>query len=258
MARQTGAVSALDGFEARNEPFSDDPDAERERQLVDLALGYQLFSAMRWGDLGDGHITFRDPEREDHMWLLRYGVSFDRATADDMVLMGPSGTATDRDGVEVRINRSAYHIHHPVHAARPDVGSVAHVHTQWGTPLAAERRMIEPITQESTIFFDEVALFDDEEVQIVNTDGGKRIAAALGERRVAILANHGVLTTGVSVADAVGHFVLMERVAEVHMKAREAKPISAGAARAAQANLSAGDLGWDVFRWSTKRHLGVG
>ena len=60
--------------------------ASRKR---DVALGYRILAAQRWGDLGDGHISARDPERTDCFWLLRYGVSYHAATADDLVLVGP-------------------------------------------------------------------------------------------------------------------------------------------------------------------------
>ncbi len=238
-----------------NEPALDEPGAERDRRLTDLATAYRLFGALRWGELGDGHITCRDTEKPDHMWLLRYGVSFDQARPGDMVLVGPDGTALDLSGQPAEINITAYYIHHPIHQARPDVESIAHVHTPWGTPFAAERRNIEPISQESTAFFENHALFDDEEVQILSTDGGKRIAVALGHNRAVILANHGLLTVGTSPPDAVGWFVMMERVAEVHMKAGRAVPISAEAARVARDNLTGAELGRSLFGWATRRHL---
>ena len=237
------------------EPVLEDPAEERVRLLEDLAAAYRLFGALRWGELGDGHITCRDTEKPDHVWLLRYRVVFEQARPEDLVLVGPDGSAVDQDGRPARINDTAYHIHHPIHETRPDVVAAAHVHTQWGTPFAAERRMIEPITQESALFFEDHALFDDEEVQILSCDGGKRIAVALGENRAVILANHGLLTVGSSPADAVGWFVLMERVAEVQMKARDALPISAEAARAARDDIVGDGYGWDLFNWATRRHL---
>jgi ribulose-5-phosphate 4-epimerase/fuculose-1-phosphate aldolase len=132
---------------------------------------------------------------------------------------------------------AAYYIHHPILMARPDAVSACHVHTGWGTPFSAEVRPIEPITQEACGFFEDHAIFDDEEVQIQSTEGGKRIAVALGENRAVILRNHGLLTVGARVDAAVGRFVVMERVAEAHMKARNAKPISAAAARYAKEDL---------------------
>ncbi len=172
-----------------------------------------------------------------------------------MVLVAPDGSALDQDGHPAQINETAYHIHHPIHAARPDVGAAAHVHTPWGTPFAAERRLIQPISQEAAMFFEDHVLFEDEEVQILSCDGGRRIAAALSDCRAAILANHGLLTVGSSPADAVGWFVLMERVAEVQMKAPHGVAISAEAARTARDDIVVEGYGWDLFNWAKRRHL---
>ena len=130
------------------------------------------------------------------------------------------------------------------------------MHTRWGTPFSAEVRKFEPITQESCVFFEDHALFDDEEVQVQSVDAGKRIADALGHNRAIILRNHGLLTVGDSVAEAVGSFVQMERVAEAHMKAREAVPISAEAARFAKADLVRYGAGRVSFAAMVARHIG--
>jgi ribulose-5-phosphate 4-epimerase/fuculose-1-phosphate aldolase len=225
----------------------------RARRKRDVALGYRILAAQKWGDTGDGHISARDPERTDSFWLLRYGVSYHQAKVSDLVLVGPDGELVEGEGP---INVAAYYIHHPLHVARPDVISATHVHTGWGTPFSAERRPILPITQESCIFFEDHAIFDDEEVQIQSVDGGKRIAVALGRQRAVILCNHGLLTVGESVAEAVGSFVLMERVAEAQMKARDAKPISDEAARFAQRDLVRFGVGRVAFRNLVARHVG--
>ena len=210
------------------------PEEERARRKRDVALGYRILAAQRWGDMGDGHISARDPIRTDCFWFLRYGLSYHRATVDDLVLIDPEGKLVEGKGP---INDAAYYIHTPLLAARPDVVSACHVHTGWGTPFSAELRPIEPITQESCVFFEDHAIFDDEEVQVQSVEAGARIAAALGQNRAVILRNHGLLTVGEKVSDAVGCFVMLERVAEAHMKARDAIPISAEAARFAKQDL---------------------
>jgi len=97
--------------------------AERKRQV---ALGYRILAAQRWGDLGDGHISARDPERADCFWMLRFGVSYHAARVEDLVLVGPAGELVDDEGV---INVAAYYIHHPILMARPEAVSATHVHT---------------------------------------------------------------------------------------------------------------------------------
>ena len=194
-----------------------------------LVTAYRLFGAFGWGTLGDGHITARDPERADAMWLIRYGVPFHRTTTADLVLVGPDGRV---DGGHP-INMTAYYIHAPVHEARPEVVAVAHTHTPYATPWAANVEHFRMICQEATAFFEDHAVFDGEEVQVSDYDTGKRIAVALGETKAVLLRNHGPLTVGGSVEEAMGWFLLLERVAEVHVKAHRARPIGDEAARIA-------------------------
>ena len=75
------------------EPFDAQrtPEAERAHRQRMCALGYRIFAAMRWGQLGDGHISARDPILTDHFWLLDWGVPFHQATVDQLVLVGPDG-----------------------------------------------------------------------------------------------------------------------------------------------------------------------
>jgi ribulose-5-phosphate 4-epimerase/fuculose-1-phosphate aldolase len=229
------------------------PEEVRQIRKRQVALGYRLLAAQRWGDTGDGHISARDPERTDCFWMLRLGVSYHAATVRDLVLVGPDGKLVEGEGF---INVAGYYIHHPILAARPDAVSATHVHTGWGTPFSAEVRPIEPITQEACIFFEDHAIFDDEEVQIQSTEGGERIAKALGNNRAVVLRNHGLLTVGSRVDESVGTFVLMERVAEAHMKARHAKPISRDAALYAKADLVRYGAGRFNFSALVARHVG--
>lgn len=229
------------------------PEAVRAKRKRDVALGYRLLAANKWGDAGDGHISARDPERMDCFWTLRYGVSYHRARVDDLVLVGPDGELVEGEGP---LNMAAYYIHYPILRSRDDAVSATHVHTGWGTPFSAEVRPIEPITQEACVFFEDHAIFDDEEVQVQSVEAGQRIADALGANRAIILRNHGLLTVGDRVAEAVGSFIQMERVAEAHMKAREAQPISAAAARFAKEDLVRLGAGRSAFWSMVDRHIG--
>ena len=236
------------GVEPEGTPRSiTDERAHRQRMC---ALGYRAFGAMRWGMLGDGHISARDPELTDHFWLLDWAVPFAAATVDELVLVGPGGEVTDATGNPTgAVNTAGYDIHAPLLAARPDVVSAAHTHTQFGTPWSANVRPFRALSQESCAFVFDQAMFDDEEVEVLSYDGGKRIAASLGDKKFCILRNHGSLTVGRTVEEAVGWFVMSERVAEVHVKAPGGVPISDEAARVAASTLAIPSTGWRIFQW---------
>jgi ribulose-5-phosphate 4-epimerase/fuculose-1-phosphate aldolase len=235
------------------EPDIADPAELRAHRKRRLALAYRVIGAMGWGSLGDGHISARDPERPDCFWLGRYGVPFRVMTTDDLVLVRPDGTIEGGG----HINVAAFHIHAPVHEARPDAVSAVHFHTPYGTPFSATVTKLTPISQEACAFFGDHEIFDDEEVSIASLDGGKRIAAALDEARGVILRNHGLLTVGTTVDSAVGFFMLMERCAEVQVKARDAVPISAEMAGRVHDEFDE-VAGWQAFQWAQRTYLPAG
>ena len=204
---------------------------EVQQQIV---LGYRLFAAMGWGEMGDGHISGRDPVQSDTFWILNSSTPFRKADVNDLVLVDGRGKVLEGNGDP---SLPAYFIHYPILNTRQDITSVAHTHTSWGTPFSAEVRGFEAITQESCVFMDDHAIFDDETVQIQDLESGYRIAKALQSNRGLILRNHGLLTVGRSVAESITWFVMMEKVAEAHMKASDAIPISHNAALYAKADL---------------------
>ena len=215
---------------------------ERAHRKAQVGMGYRLFAAYGWGDDGAGHITARDPELTDHMWLLAGGVAFRHATPEALVLVGPDGAIAEgvggmgyeggRSRDHAGYNVTAHNIHRPIHMARPDVVCAVHTHTAYGTPLAALVEPLKMVSQESCAFYDDQAIYEGEDVDVRDVDGGARIAAALGPNRLVFLANHGMLTVGASVAAALGFFFLAERAAEVQMKAPAARVISDAAAAA--------------------------
>ena len=157
------------------------------------------------------------------------GISYHTARVSDLVLVGPDGSLVGGRHYQYRgilYSPSDF-------GSTTGFGQRVHVHTGWGSPFSAEARMIEPISQESCIFF-KIRAWNDEEVQVQSLPAGRRIAEALAQNSAIILRNHGLLTAGDSVAEAVGRFVYMERVAELHMKVHDPKPISAEAARFAR------------------------
>ena len=230
------------------QPVVSDLEELRQLRKWEAAIGYRIFAAMRWGQMGDGHISARDPELIDHFWVLGYGIRFADATMDNLILVGPDGQGV-AGPTENGVNFAAHHIHWPILDARSDLVSAAHVHTPFGTPWAANVEPFRPVSQEScAIVFDQSIYYGDD-LEVTSTDGGAAIARAMGDTRVCILANHGLLAGGSSPGDAVGMFVIAERVAEVHVKAPDARPISEEAAKAVDRSLKSGDVGWRVFQW---------
>ena len=112
-------------------------------------------------------------------------------------------------------------------------------------------------SQEACAFHGDQAVFDGEELDVVDVTVGARLAASLGPHRLLVMANHGLLTVGATVGQAVGFFVLAERAAEVEIKAGAgARVVSDAAAASVRQSVGPAASGDDVFAWLCRSRLG--
>jgi ribulose-5-phosphate 4-epimerase/fuculose-1-phosphate aldolase len=192
---------------------------ERLHRKQRLAAGFRLFSKFGFEEGLAGHITARDPEHTDRFWVNPFGMPFAHVRASDLVLVDYEGKVVDGEGM---VNRAAFAIHSELHQARPDVIAAAHSHSVYGKAWSSLGRLLDPLTQDACVFYEDHALFDDFTGVVFDTAEGKRIAVALGEAKAVILRNHGLLTAGHSVDEAVWWYVTMERTCQAQLAAEAA------------------------------------
>ena len=197
---------------------------ERLHRKQRLAAAFRMFSKCGFDEGVAGHITARDPEHTDCFWVNPFGMHFGQIKVSDLLLVNHEGEVVEG---KWEVNRAAFAIHSQVHAARPDVVAAAHSHSIYGKSFSSLGKKLDPLTQDACAFYGDHELFDDYTGVVLDTEEGKRIAVALGEAKAVILRNHGLLTVGHSVDEAVWWFVTMERTCQAQLLAEAAgKPIS--------------------------------
>lgn len=190
------------------------PAEERVHAKQRLAAGFRLFARFGFDEGVAGHITFRDPERADHFWVNPFGMHFSQIRASDLILVNHDGEVVEGDWT---VNTAAFAIHSQVHAARPDLNAAAHSHSMHGKAFSSLGRLLRPITQDSCAFYGDHGLFDDYTGVVLDIEEGKRIAHALGDNKAVILRNHGLLTGGATVDEAVWWFITMDRSCQAQL-----------------------------------------
>ncbi len=191
---------------------------EEWQTRVDLAAAYRLVAHFRWDDLVFTHITAKIPGTE-HFLINPYGLMFDEITASSLVKIDIAGKVLQ--DTPFPINPAGFVIHSAVHSARHDAQCVMHTHTLNGVAVAAQKRGVLPISQHSIFVLSKLAYHDYEGVALRDAEK-PRLVASLGQRRFLMLRNHGLLTVGHSVDEALYWFVTMERSCEAELKARAA------------------------------------
>jgi ribulose-5-phosphate 4-epimerase/fuculose-1-phosphate aldolase len=222
-------------------PSFDDVEAHRLHLKQRLAASFRLFGRFGFDEGVAGHITARDPEHTDRFWVNPFGMNFRQIRVSDLLCVDHTGEVVIGDWP---VNRAAFAIHSQVHQARPDVVAAAHSHSVHGKAFSSLGRLLDPLTQDSCSFYDDHSLFDDYTGVVLDTVEGARIADALGDNKLVILRNHGLLTVGESVDAAAWWFITAERTCQAQllaMAAGEPVPIDE-----ANASVTADQVGGEI------------
>ncbi|KAG7405293.1 Meiotically up-regulated gene 14 protein [Fusarium oxysporum f. sp. rapae] len=181
---------------------------EREYLKGRLAAAFRIFARFNLNEGAAGHITVRDPVESDTFWVNPFGVDFHLITKSSLLRVSHQGEILDHGTVGF-LNKPAFIIHGAIHAARPDVICAAHTHSVYGRAICALGKPLDMLTLEACMFYKVgVVLEGDEDAEI---------AKSLGDKKAAILKNHGLLTTGATIEETVHWFYTLEKVCQVQL-----------------------------------------
>lgn len=183
---------------------------------VELAACYRVFDRLGWIELVFNHITVRVPGERPAFLINPFGLNYEEVTASNLIKVGHDGVPLE--DTPHHVNRAGFVIHSAVHAARPDAHCVMHTHTTAGMAVACKRDGLGHDDFYGAELFGDVAYHAFEGIT-VHDDEGPRLVASLGDKRVMILRNHGMLVTGSNVFNAFRWMWTLQRACEVQLAA---------------------------------------
>jgi len=174
---------------------------EEWQMRVDLAACYRLAARYGWVDLTGTHISARvaAPPGQHHFLINPHGLLFQQVTASNLVKI-------DQDGRKIQespypVNPAGFVIHSAIHMRNEEAICVFHSHTVAGMGVSMQEEGLVMASQHSAFFFDNLGYHDIEHME-AGVEGRDILANDLGTRRALIMRNHGLLTTGRTVAEA--------------------------------------------------------
>jgi len=201
--------------------------SEQEWALrCELAACYRLVAAYGWSDLVFTHISARLPESvsgsEPQFLINPYGMMFDEITASSLVKVDMACNKLLDSPFPV--NPAGFTIHSAIHAVRHDAQCVLHTHSRAGVAVSALESGVLPISQQSTFVLASLGYHDYEGVAL-RADEIPRLQADLGNHTYLVLRNHGLLTTGRSVAEAFLNMYFFECTCQIQISAQACGPV---------------------------------
>jgi L-fuculose-phosphate aldolase len=184
---------------------------ELRRQLIETACRMAPANLNR-GSAGNLSVRTRENGLGGYL-ITPSGMDYEVLVPEDIVFMRLDGTPDGR-----RKPSSEWRFHHDIYAARPDAGAILHAHSPFATSLACLRRDIPP-------FHYMIARFGGDTIRCADyaTFGSQALSdnalTALRDRCACLLANHGLLVFGKTLAQLFALAVEFEALCEQYWRA---------------------------------------
>lgn len=203
---------------------------------------------------GFGHVSVRHPDNPEHFLMAR-SMAPGLVTADDVMTLDLSGEPVRTD---MRPNLERY-IHSAIYAARPDVISVVHNHSQGVIPFGlVPTAPLRPVCHLGGFIGDAAPVFEIREAGGAKTDMlvrtpalGVALAEKLANANVILMRGHGATIVGLTLRQAVFRSVYTEVNARLQAEALKlGTPVYMNADEAEAASTTNDgqiDRSWDLW-----------
>ena len=210
-----------------------------ETARQDLAAALRLAVRFGFHEGIDNHFSLLVSGTRDRFLLNPWGFHWDEVRASDLLVVDAAGKLISGS---IEPEPTAFYIHSRIHLANPHAACVLHTHMPYATAITTlANGRIEPISQSAMRFWGQVAYDDVYNGLALDHAEGDRMTAALGDKRVLFLANHGVVVVGETVARAFTDLYHLERVCQLQCIAMQTgqslRRLSPDAIRLAEAQM---------------------
>lgn len=166
-----------------------------------LAAVFRLIDLYGWTQSVNSQITARLNQDEEHFLVNPFGMLFHEVTASSLIKVDMQGAVVEQGTTNFGVSLSGFSLHAAIHAARPDIRCIIHIHTPSVVAVSALKCGLLPISQESVVIGEVSthpyigALNDPEEKE--------KIARNLGPiNKVLLLTNQGAVCCGETIEEA--------------------------------------------------------
>jgi L-ribulose-5-phosphate 4-epimerase len=180
-----------------------------------LALACRILAMQGHNDLIYGHVSALS-ETPGQYWIKGSGIGLEEVSEDDLVLIDFDGNVIS--GKRKRHNE--FPIHSEVYRTHPEIRCVIHTHPLYSTLIASSEHRLLPITNMSCAFYPPaINKFEESSDLIVTAEQGIAVTKLLGEHKIVLLRNHGIVVAGNSVEETCIRGVLLEHSAKAQVTA---------------------------------------
>ena len=184
----------------------------------DLAATFRWTARLNMHEGVANHFSACIPGSSTDFYVNKAGLHFSQIKASDIILVTKDNIEQLKKKPDL-VDPTAINIHGAIHQKVPHARCIFHVHSKYATALSTLKDPImKPIDQNTMIFFNRVSVFN-EFGGLGFEDESIKMANALGNKQHLLLANHGIITTGETIAEGFNYLYYFEKAAETYLTA---------------------------------------
>ncbi|MEK9874649.1 MAG: class II aldolase/adducin family protein [Pelagibacteraceae bacterium] len=184
----------------------------------DLAATFRWTARLNMHEGVANHFSACVPGSSTDFYVNKAGLHFSQIKASDIILVTKDNIEELKQKPDL-VDPTAINIHGAIHQKVPHARCIFHVHSKYATALSTLKDPImKPIDQNTMIFFNRVSVFN-EFGGLGFEDESIKMANALGNKQHLLLANHGIITTGETIAEGFNYLYYFEKAAETYLTA---------------------------------------
>ena len=190
---------------------------------IDLAVSLRWAARLGLNEGVDNHFSMAVADedgavRGDRFLINPVGWHWSEITASSLVLCDADGRVLEGEN---EVEDTAFYIHSRVHLGCPSATVAMHTHQPHATALTLLEGGRLEMCEQNALMFDERIAYDDEyEGLALDAGEGDRLVSKMGNRSLLLMASHGVLAVGPSVAECFNDLYYLERAAQFQVLAR--------------------------------------
>ena len=178
----------------------------------DLAATFRWTARLNMDEGVVNHFSACVPGSSD-FYVNKSGIHFSLIKASDLILVTKENFEYLNNKPEI-VDPTALNIHGTIHKKVSHAKCIFHIHSKYATALSTLKDpTLKPIDQNTMMFYNRISIFN-EFGGLGFKEESVKMASALGNKRHMLLANHGIITTGETVADGFNSLYYFEKAAE--------------------------------------------
>lgn len=179
-----------------------------------LASAHQIISAWKMDDATYTHVSCRD---ENDFHISPFGLLFEEVRTNDLVKINLLNGTLSPDSEFKLYNPTGLMIHSAIYESRGDIKAIIHLHTTSTIVVSSMKSGLLPVSQHALHFYNRVSYHKYDSMLLDERTQAQKLSEDLGQNNVMFLENHGFITCGKTIEEALFYTYHLEKACQIQI-----------------------------------------